>query len=158
MIMPLPKQPTVTRTSMFWVTMPSGHRELLDEKQMRQLSNQINDMVFAGPIADGPVARELVNVVAEACGLTEHEIMFGGKEPAFAFPRQIAMRLIRQDLRMSFQRIGRMFHKDHGTVIHAIDAVQKRMDTEPVIARLVADISAKAKEKPNGSLPHEKPI
>lgn len=45
-----------------------------------------------------------------------------------AWPRQMAMYLIRTDLEDSVESIGRHFGKDHSTVCHAVRSIEARWD------------------------------
>lgn len=47
-----------------------------------------------------------------------------------AHARQMAMALIREHTRLSLMEIGDLFSRDHGTVIHAIKAVNGRCKTD----------------------------
>lgn len=50
-------------------------------------------------------------------------------------PRQAAMRLSYELCpESSFEEVGRTFNRDHGTIMHAIQAVKNRCDTDPLFA------------------------
>lgn len=57
----------------------------------------------------------------------------------FSHPRQVAMYLAAELTPKSYPDIGRLFHRDHSTVIFAEKAVQLRMCKHPEIA---ADVCA----------------
>ncbi len=63
------------------------------------------------------------------------------------FPRQIAMFLCRELLKMSFPEIGRLFGgKDHSTVIYACKLIEKQKAEDPNMGYLIEDIIKKIKE------------
>lgn len=62
-------------------------------------------------------------------------------------PRQIAMFLCRELLKMSFPEIGRLFGgKDHSTVIYACNLVEKQKVEDPNMVYLIEDLTKKIKE------------
>jgi chromosomal replication initiator protein len=58
--------------------------------------------------------------------------------PRAAWPRQVAMALCRDLLKLNLHSIGREFRRDHGTVLHACRAVAARCETEDQARRDVA--------------------
>lgn len=61
-----------------------------------------------------------------------------------AWPRQIAMHLVRECTTLSLPAIGEMFgNRDHGTVMYAQKHVRQRCDTEPRTALLIADLKSR---------------
>src|SRR3989304_5886208 len=62
-------------------------------------------------------------------------------------PRQIAMFLSRELLKMSFPEIGRLFGgKDHSTVIYACNLIEKQKAGDPNMVYLIEDLIKKIKE------------
>ena len=62
------------------------------------------------------------------------------KETALA--RQIAMYQIRRMTNLSLKEIGKEFDRDHATVMHSIDRVEKLMKTNPEISEIIKDLNA----------------
>ena len=57
---------------------------------------------------------------------------------AVAFPRQIAMYLARQLTHASLSEVGRAFGgKDHTTVLHAVDKIQRLLQDDPKLRKTV---------------------
>ena len=73
-----------------------------------------------------PRARALIQQVARDHGLTVDDLMGRSQERRVAFPRFVAMHKLRQledddgDPVFSYPQIGRMFGRDHTTVIDAV--------------------------------------
>lgn len=62
-------------------------------------------------------------------------------------PRQIAMFLSRELLKMSFPEIGRLFGgKDHSTVIYSCNIIEKQKVEDPNMVYLIEDLIKKIKE------------
>jgi len=64
--------------------------------------------------------RRIIQVVADFYDLKEKEILDPSRKKEIVRPRQIAMYLLREELKNSFPAIGRKFRgKDHTTAIHS---------------------------------------
>jgi len=69
------------------------------------------------------------------------------KTKTLVFPRQMAMYLCREVLKLSFPEIGRLFGgKDHSTVIYACNVIEKQKEKDPNTGYLLEDVLKKIKE------------
>jgi len=72
--------------------------------------------------------KKIIQSVAEFYDLREREILTASRKKEIVFPRQIAMYLLREELKSSYPFIGRKFQgKDHTTAIHACDKISKEL-------------------------------
>jgi chromosomal replication initiator protein dnaA len=55
-------------------------------------------------------------------------------------PRQIAMYLSRELTRVSLQKIGADFGRDHSTVIHAYEKISQEAKDDPETIRVINEI------------------
>src|SRR6478752_622001 len=79
--------------------------------------------------------------VAEWYQLNPGEIIRKSRERPLVHARYVAIYIIRNKSIMSLKEIGRFFnHRDHTTVIHAMNTVQDRMYTYPAFRHEVSDI------------------
>jgi chromosomal replication initiator protein len=68
----------------------------------------------------------ILNVVAEHFHIKKEDILSKSRKQDIAVPRQIAMYLIREELKLTFPNIGEALGgKDHSTVIHAWNKIKK---------------------------------
>jgi chromosomal replication initiator protein len=68
--------------------------------------------------------------------------MFSNKrDKDFIFPRHVAMYLLKDRLGLSLNQIGKIFSKDHTTVIYAVEKVKKQLRSKDHFASLIANIS-----------------
>lgn len=72
-------------------------------------------------------ARQIIRQVAKAWQIPTDLILNGGREAEVAQARQAAMVIIRDQLPLSFSQIGKIFRRDHGTVMHACKRHETRM-------------------------------
>jgi hypothetical protein len=76
---------------------------------------------------------------------TSVEVVCSSKRNVSAVrPRQVAMYLCRAHTVKSFPQIGRALGgRDHTTVLHGVQKMERLLNSDPVITRAVADIRAK---------------
>jgi len=75
--------------------------------------------------------KKIIQTVAEFYDLKEREILSNSRKKEIVKPRQIAMYLLREDLKSSYPFIGRKFGgKDHTTAIHSYGKVLKGLETD----------------------------
>ena len=73
-----------------------------------------------------------------------------GRTKDTALARQIAMFLIREMTNMSLKEIGREFdNRDHTTVLHSIERVEKQCKTDPETNEVIKDIRSNVNERYN---------
>jgi chromosomal replication initiator protein len=73
--------------------------------------------------------KKVIKQVAEFYDLKEKEILSSSRKREVVRPRQIAMYLLREELKNSYPLIGRKFGgKDHTTAIHAYEKIAKEVE------------------------------
>lgn len=75
-------------------------------------------------------ANMILEHVALAYGLTVESLTSRDRHAFIATPRHIAMWLIRRRLHFSYPQIGRLFHRDHSTVMHGIAKISGYITTD----------------------------
>jgi chromosomal replication initiator protein len=100
------------------------HREVTVELARDALADKITQ--------DGSVAADSVDrvqeVVARRWGVTPEGLRSKARTKTLTVPRQVAMFLARELLGMQLVEIGQAFGgRDHSTVIHSLDKVQREM-------------------------------
>jgi len=74
--------------------------------------------------------KKIIQVVAEFYDLKEKNLFIPSRKREIVRPRQIAMFLLREDLKCSFPFIGRKLGgKDHTTAIHSYGKILKELET-----------------------------
>ncbi len=91
----------------------------------------------------GPVSIDSIqNTVADFFNMTVTDLLSSKRTSDLALARQIAMYLIRQMTSLSLKEIGREFeNRDHTTVLHSIDRVEKMKKNNPEVAEILKDIT-----------------
>ena len=79
--------------------------------------------------------KKIIQVVAEFYDLKEKELIAASRKKEIVRPRQIAMYLLREELKYSYPLIGKKFGgKDHTTAIYACEKVGREVQNSEVLA------------------------
>ncbi len=74
---------------------------------------------------------DIIRFVAQHYGIRVADLKGRSNRRSIALPRQVAMYLIRDILKLSFPDIGKIFAKHHSTAIYAVDNIQKMRQSNP---------------------------
>jgi chromosomal replication initiator protein len=79
--------------------------------------------------------RDIIRSIAKYYDLREEELFEKSRRQEVVRPRQVAMYLLREMLRMSYPAIGKRFHGlDHTTVIHACERIKQELQNAGPLA------------------------
>lgn len=78
--------------------------------------------------------EKIVKAVAGHYGITSDDLLGKSQMRECAFPRQVAMYLCRERLKMPFQKIGALFGRDHSTVMSSVKQIQKGIEEKKIEA------------------------
>jgi chromosomal replication initiation ATPase DnaA len=85
--------------------------------------------------------RLIQTVAAEQYGLTHAQLLGRRRLPRFVLARHIAMLLCLEMLPgASLPQVGRWFHRDHTTVLHARDVMCRKIAADPKFAKKVEEL------------------
>ncbi len=91
----------------------------------------------------GVTVEKIQKTVAEFYDIRVADMLGKRRPQNIAIPRQIAMFLCRRLTQMSSGAIGEQFNRNHGTVLHAVNAIEKRMAKDAEFRRTVGLIERK---------------
>lgn len=91
-------------------------------------------------MSGAPTIHAIQSAVAARFGLDLAEMWSDRRQAAVAQPRQLAMYLAHRLTLHSKNMIGRAFHRDRTTILHAIDVVQQRLAIDPDLADAVRQL------------------
>ena len=109
------------------------HREVTVELAREALADKITQdgSVQADQPASLPSVDRVQEVVARRWGVTPEGLRSKARTKTLTVPRQVAMFLARELLGMQLVEIGQAFGgRDHSTVIHSLDKVQREMASD----------------------------
>lgn len=70
-------------------------------------------------------AESIINKVAEFYGLTEEEVLGRCRKQDLVKARFVAIYFIRNKTEFTLKTIGRMFKRDHASIIHALKTIRQ---------------------------------
>ena len=92
----------------------------------------------------GPVnAEDIINSVARYYDLDQTDLKGKRRKKEIVLPRRIAMYLCRELTDMSLQSIGKVFSKDHSTVLYSCDKLRTELKDNPDLKQTLATIRGK---------------
>ncbi len=101
---------------------------------------------FSPPSHKTITPKVVVDTVCRFYDIREEDIRGTKKSRDIAFPRQIAMFILRDITELSYIKIAEYFgKKDHTTIMYAEDKIRKQLKEDPSLKRDIEDIVAKIK-------------
>jgi chromosomal replication initiator protein len=98
------------------------------------VKNLLKDVITPTKVVLTP--KKIIQATAEFYDLTERDLLSKTRKREIVKPRQIAMYLLRKELKSSFPAIARRFGgKDHTTVIHACEKIEKELGKNEMLAQ-----------------------
>lgn len=128
---------TINRLMAYTAMVVPDHIDL--EFANEALKDFINKNIYSENSIEG-----IQNAVAEYYNITINDLKGKKKSANIAYPRQIGMYLCRMLTDETFPRIGLEFGgRDHSTVIHACDKIEKDLKSNPSLANTIKEIKNK---------------
>ncbi len=104
------------------------HAVALHCRARRYGSNRVSES--AKQVA--PMASIAVDVVEKHFGI-DRKLILGRRRPHnVCLARNAAFRILRDHTDATLSAVGHAFYRDFGTVLHGVNSVSKRIDTEPI--------------------------
>ena len=83
----------------------------------------------------------IISKVENHFNLRENDLKSSSKSQNIAFPRQIAMYILKTETDLSLKQIGTFFGgKDHTTVMHAVSKIEKTKADDSNVDKIISDI------------------
>lgn len=106
------------------------------------VTRAVRDM-FKDPSDIMPTSDVIIEEVCNFYNIENDAIRGQGRTKDTAMARQIAMYMIREMTNLSLKEIGREFeNRDHTTVLHSIERIEKLKKSNPETAEVIKDIRA----------------
>ena len=114
--------------------------ELMDEAITIELAENAIDALRTENPGLNPTPERIMEAVANYFYIPIEQMISQNRSKDVAYPRQMAMYMIRQELEYSFPDIAKIFKRDHTTVMHACNKIEEERknsrETEDVIKKL----------------------
>jgi chromosomal replication initiator protein len=87
---------------------------------------------------------KIINEVSIYFGITTKDILGKSQTRECALPRQFSMYLCRELLKMPYMKIGKVFKRDHSTVMTSVNSIKSYLETKNIqISNAFFEISKK---------------
>lgn len=107
-----------------------AYQKLNNQNPDLETAKQLLKSLISAP-AKVVAPKKIIQTVAEFYDLKEKDILMSSRKKEIVRPRQIAMYLLRMDLKNSFPFIGRKFGgKDHTTAIHSCQKIVQELNKD----------------------------
>lgn len=109
---------------------------------MELAEEALRDIIF--PNQKKTISPEyIIDIVSEHFAVPVEEILSSKRDKYIVIPRQIAMYLTRRYTSMSTIELEKVFKRDHATILHGCDSVEKKIKTDDEIGKTVDTITKK---------------
>ncbi len=124
----------IVKKAKFYVDMQKGKpvNETVIKNFIKDLINEERE--------DPLTIDEVISEVSRTFGVSKEDIFSKRKTQEIVYARQVSMYIIREISQMKYKEIGRLFGKDHSTVLYTIDKVKKKLEQNEQQRNLVEDI------------------
>jgi chromosomal replication initiation ATPase DnaA len=112
------------------------------QREARTIQRRLTELRQARAASHFADLTEIVEVDAYYYGVPVRALLGQRRERFIARPRQVAMYLARHLTEHSLGDLARFFRRDHSTVIHALQVVERLMADDPCLAEDVRTIGA----------------
>ena len=85
-------------------------------------------------------AETIINATAKLWGVDPKNLTERGRQQPDAFARQVAMYLCYNLTNLSLIKVGKVFVRNHGTVLHAIKRIEESMERNPKMKTAVTEL------------------
>lgn len=104
-------------------------------------SAALNDLSQSGPTRRTVTHDLVINTVAEYYGVESTDLKGKKRDQEIAFPRQIAMHLMREELQISLSEIGKhLGGRDHTTVMYGCEKINRELGNNGQLRREILEI------------------
>lgn len=124
-----------------------AYADLVNKNISLEVATQQLKDVFSNPRQSNITIEMIQRVVADYFALSVGDLKGKKRTKAIAFPRQVAMHIVREITEYSTTEVGLEFGgRDHTTVMHACQRVESRMKTDPTLEPTINHLLKEVKE------------
>ena len=92
-------------------------------------------------------AETIIDTVCKYYNVKKEQVLGKSRPKNVVIPRQMAMYIAREELNDSFPSLEKYFNKDHSTIVHAYERVQKELKNNDRTRKELKDILTLLKRK-----------
>lgn len=114
---------------------------LTDQKVTVELARNVLKELSDNSTNEPLSLEAIIELTASYFNISLDDIHSNSRSKSICYPRQIAMYLCRTFTDYSLPRIGKAFKKDHTTVMHSFEKIEKSVKTDPEIYTHIHELS-----------------
>lgn len=108
----------------------------LFQRSMKPEKNAIYTTQHVSPVGQTLNEKDILNLTAEEFNLAPDDLLSDVRKREILIPRQLAMYFMREELQLSFERIGEIFGgKNHTTVMHACQKMAEQIKKDKMLVK-----------------------
>ena len=104
------------------------------------IKRAISDVIRVGTFIPSP--DSIINATANYFNMTAADLTGVNRTKGVTEARQISMYLIRTLTNLSLPDIGKIFNRNHSTVLVSIRKIESQMEKNPELAAVIRDITS----------------
>ena len=116
--------------------------EIIDMKRAKG----VNPMAIPGIIPMKTTPEKIIDVVCDYFNVTIDELKTKSRKSEYVTARSVAWYIMLKETKITTERAGLIFSKDHATVLHGNRKVEQRITIYKDFARKVREIERKLRE------------
>ena len=119
----------------------TAYKEILDDTiTIDSIKRAISDVIRVGTFIPSP--DSIINATANYYNMTAADLTGVNRTKGVTEARQISMYLIRTLTNLSLPDIGKIFNRNHSTVLVSIRKIESQMEKNPDLAAVIRDITS----------------
>lgn len=119
----------------------TAYKEILDDTiTIDSIKRAISDVIRVGTFIPSP--DSIINATANYFNMTAADLTGVNRTKGVTEARQISMYLIRTLTNLSLPDIGKIFNRNHSTVLVSIRKIESQMEKNPDLAAVIRDITS----------------
>jgi len=108
-----------------------AYHHLNNNEPTLESAKKLLSSVKANPKKGGLTSKNIINTVSKFFDISISDLMGSSRKKELVYPRQIAMHLLREELKSSYPSIGEdLGGRDHTTAMHACNKIAKQMEED----------------------------
>ena len=119
----------------------TAYKEILDDTiTIDSIKRAISDVIRVGTFIPSP--DSIINATANYFNMTAADLTGVNRTKGVTEARQISMYLIRTLTNLSLPDIGKIFNRNHSTVLVSIRKIESQLENNPDLAAVIRDITS----------------
>jgi chromosomal replication initiator protein len=126
-----------------------AHCQLKNELPTESIAKSVLSSMVSSPNKMALTSDRIISTITAFYNIKKHELLAKSRKKEVAWPRQIAMYLMRNEGKISYPTIGsELGGRDHTTAIHACDKVSREIESNDNIRQEIEAIRQQLLQTP----------